>query len=34
MAVQVKTFEEEEGIDGLGSDPFVSIVVILATVVL
>ena len=31
MLVEVKTFEEDEGIDGLGSDPFVSEVVILAT---
>ena len=25
VSVQVKTFEEDEGIDGLGSDPFVSV---------
>ena len=31
MSVQVKTFEEDEGIDGLGSDPFVSEVDILTT---
>jgi len=32
VTVQVITFEEDEGIDGLGSDPFVRVADILAIV--